>query len=151
EEECLVLVLVVNVRNVERPADGVPVIVLLIFGHRALEKIARVEGIVADELIDIAVEAAGAGLGLELDRSRPVAAILGTVVGSEDAKFGNGIEAGISVEGGIAAVIHVVAAIDLPIVVFGASAVDAELHVAGQAGPGFIRTGLIADAGSEGG
>ena len=61
EEECVILP--------DRPADGVPIVVLFVGRNRLLEVIARVEGIVAHELVDIAVEAVSTGLGLDFHRS----------------------------------------------------------------------------------
>ena len=136
-------------RNVEGTADGVAVIVFLVFRHAVLKEIARVESVVAHELVNIAVEMTGARFGFHFHRAGAIASILRAIVGSEHAEFGDRIEAGISVEGGVAAVIHVVAAVNLPVVVFHASAVHAELHIAAQAGARLIVSSLIAYAGSH--
>src|SRR5207302_9752413 len=55
----------------------------------------------------------------------------------------------IDVEGGIAAVIHVVATIELPVVVLGAAAVHAVSDVAIDADLAFIRAGLVDDSRSQ--
>ena len=64
--------------------------------------------------------------------------------------FGDGFQAGIDVQRAVAAVIHVVAAIEFPVVVLGAAAIDAEGHAAVDADRAFVLTGLIADARDQG-
>jgi len=98
--------------------------------------------IVAEILEGAAVELAGAGLGLDFDGAGAVAAVLRAVVGGEDFEFGDSFEVGIDVEGGVTAVIHVVAAVELPVVVLGAAAVHAVGDVAGHADQTFIGAGL---------
>src|SRR2546423_4915682 len=95
------------------------------------------------------MEALGARLGLHLNRARTISSVLGAVVGGQHAEFGDGIQAGINIQGAVTAIIHAVAAIDLPVVVLRAAAVHAELHVAENSDSAFILSGLIADSGSE--
>src|ERR1700682_5762719 len=71
------------------------------------------------------MELVGAGLRLNLDGSRTISAVLRAVVGTHDADFGDGVEARIRQQGRIAAVIHVVTAVDFPVVVFRTATVDA--------------------------
>ena len=59
------------------------------------------------------------------------------------------VQAGIDVQRGVAAVVHVVAAIEFPVVVLGAAAVDAVGDVAVDADLAFILAGLIVDAGHQ--
>src|SRR5207244_9138881 len=56
EEECVILP--------DRPADGVPIVVLFVGRNRLLEVIARVEGIAAHELVARAGEACSTRIGL---------------------------------------------------------------------------------------
>jgi hypothetical protein len=109
-----------------------------------------IEEIVAEIFKSAAVELAGAGLGFDFDGARAVAAVLRAIVGGEDFKFGDGLEVGVYVEGLVAAVVHVVAAVKLPVVVLVAAAVDAEGDVAGYADSALVLTSLVGDTGSQG-
>ena len=88
-------------------------------------------------------------LRLNLDRAGAVAAILRTIVGSENFEFGDGFGVGVNVQGGIGTVVHIVAAVKLPVVVFGAAAVDGVGYVAIDTHPTFVLSRLIHDAGTE--
>src|SRR5208283_4256510 len=87
--------------------------------------------------------------GFDLGRARAVLAILRAIVGGQHLDFVNGLDAGIDVEGEVAAIVHHVAAVDFPIVVFGAAAVDAVADAALDADLAFVLPGLIADAGNQ--
>src|SRR5438309_9625272 len=63
--------------------------------------------------------------------------------------FTDRFNARISVQRAVAAVIHVVAAIELPVVVFGAAAVDAERHVSINSDGALILSSLVANAWSQ--
>ena len=91
-----------------------------------LEERRRIEHVVADKFVGVAVELIGARLGLHFDRAGTVLAVLCAVVGSENFEFADGVDAGSHVQRAIAAVVEVVAAIEFPVVVFDAAAVDAE-------------------------
>ncbi len=95
------------------------------------------------------MKAVGAGLGLDFHRARPVAAVLGAVIRGQHFEFGDGLQAGIDVQRAVAAVIHVVAAVQFPVVVLHTAAVDAEAYVAVDADRAFILAGLIAYAGDQ--
>ena len=153
EEESFLLVRIVVIRDEDRTADGVAEVVLLELrlGVCRIEEVASVENIVAAEVVDVAVELVGAGLGFDFDGAGSVASVLRAVVRGEDFDFGDGVDAGIDVQRGVAAVVHVVAAVELPVVVFRAAAVEAERHAAVDADLPFILAGLVADAGNDSG
>ena len=144
----------VQAGNIEGTANGVAEIVLFIFRTGDALGIVlpgiSVEKIVAEILEGAAVELAGAGFGFDFDGARAVAAVLRAVVGGEDFKFGDSFEVGVDVEGLVAAIVHVVAAVELPVVVLVAAAVDAEGDVASNADGSFIFAGLVGDARGEG-
>ena len=139
-------VLVVNAGDKHRPADGVSKIIFLVWRHGRLRESDGVKSIIANKLVGIAVKLAGAGFGFNLDRTRSAAAILRTIIGGQHLEFSDSIQAGINVQRSVAAVIHVVAAVQFPVVVFGASAVDAERNVAAHTDSGIILARLITDA-----
>src|SRR5262249_6740715 len=158
EEKGLFLVGVVVIRNVDGAADGIAVIVLLELWNGlsrisvlGVEKVQCVEGVVTAEIVDIAVKALAAGLGFDFHSAGSVAAVLCPVVRSEDLEFGDGIDARVNVERGVRTVVHVVAAVEFPVVVFGAAPVEAEGDVAVNADCAFVLAGLVADAGNDGG
>ena len=107
-----------------------------------------IKDIVAHELVSVAVERTCTRLGLGLDGAGGVAAILCAVVGGQHAHFANGLDTGSNVQRGVAAVIHVVAAIQLPVVIFEAAAVYAVVGVSVNADHTLRGAGLIADPGS---
>ena len=138
--------------NEKRAAEGVAEIVFLVLGGvgRALIEIATVvENVVAVEFVDIPVKTAGAGFDFRFHSAGGVATILGSVVGSQHADFSDGINARIDVERVVAAVVHIVAAVHFPVVVFAAAAIDAVDHVAQNADGAFVLSGLVVHAGSE--
>ncbi len=95
------------------------------------------------------MERTGAGLGFHFNGARTVAAILRAVVGGQHLELGDGFRIGINVEGGVAAVIHVVATVEFPVVVLGAAAVHAVGDVAVNTHLAVIVAGLINDTGTE--
>ena len=119
EEEGLFLIGVVEVWNENRAPDGVTPIVLFVgslgFVVETLRPIAGVEDFVAAVVGSAAMEGAAARLGFDFDGAGTVLAILGAVIGGEDLKFSDRFEVGINVERAVGAVIHVVAAIDFPL------------------------------------
>src|SRR5215467_8121180 len=146
------------IRNVNGTADGVAVVMLLELGNGqcwigflAVEEVQSVEGVVAAEVVDVAVKALATGLGFDFNGTGSVAAVLSAVIRSENFEFGNGIDAGINVKGGVRTVVHVVAAVEFPVVVFGAAAVEAVRNVAIDADGAFVLAGLVADTGNDGG
>jgi hypothetical protein len=150
EEEGFGFVLVINIGNVDGAAEGKSEIVLMIRRRNALFiPRRRVEHVVADKFIGVAVESVGPRFGFDLDCAGAVLAILRAVIGSENFEFADGIDAGGYVERVILPVIHDRRAIEFPIVVFAATAVDAVEIVGGNADAAFIGSGLIADSGNE--
>src|SRR5438445_11261642 len=101
-----------------------------------------IKDLVAEILETAAVEGAASRFGFDFDSAGAVAAILCAVVRGENLEFGNGFGIGINVEGSVAAVIHVVAAVKLPVVVLGATAVHAVRHVTVDADFGVVLTSL---------
>src|SRR5579872_7294287 len=69
EEEGLILAGVVYARNVDGAADGIAVVVLFIRRNGGLKVVAGVEGIVANEFINVAMERLGAGLEFGFHRA----------------------------------------------------------------------------------
>ena len=149
EEEGFFLVRVVNAGDVRGSADGIAVVVFLVWRNGRLEVFRGIESVVAHELIDVAVELGGTGLGFNFHRAGAIAAVLRAVVGSEHFELGDRLQAGIHVQGDVAAVVHVVAAVEFPVVVLGTTAVDAERDIAVNANCAFVLSRLIADAGCE--
>src|SRR5271157_899648 len=128
EKESLGPIPVVVPRDKYGTADRVAPIVLLVRRHVRQEVIASVKCVVADKLVRVAVECTRAGLGLNLDRARTIAAVLRSVIRTEDADFGDRIQTRESHQRGVAAIVHVIAAVDFPVVVFGAAPIDAVHH-----------------------
>ena len=151
EEEGLILPLVVA-EKAYRSADRIPEFMLLkrrsLFTRR-IEEIPGIERVVSAEVIHVTVECIRPGLRLHLDGSGAVAAILRTVIGGEHLELGDGIEAGIHVQRGVAAVIHVVAAVDLPVVVLGSAAIHAVGNIAVHPDRPLILPGLAHHAGNQ--
>src|SRR5262249_16796090 len=108
-----------------------------------------IKGLVPQKFVHRAVELVGAGLGLYFDRTGGIAAILGAKVRGQYANFTDGLDAGIDVEGLVAPIIHVVAAINLPVIVLHAATIDAVVHVALRTYGALILSSLVADAGHE--
>ncbi len=157
EEKCLFLFLVVNAGDIYRTADGIAKIVLLIWwdhagatGGNAVEVVLSVEQVVAHELIGVAVECAGAALGFDFDGTGSIAAILRAVVRGQHFELCDGIDAGVNVQRAVAAVIHVVAAIEFPVVVLDAAAVHGETDAAIDTDRSFVLSSLVAHAGDQG-
>ena len=84
------------------------------------------------------MKCAGSGLGFHFDGARTVAAVLSAVVRGKHFEFGDGIEAGIDVQGGVGAVVHVVPAVEFPVVVLDAAAIHAVADVAVNTNVTFI-------------
>ncbi len=91
------------------------------------------------------MEGAATRLCFHFNGAGAVAAVLRTVIGSKNLKLGNGLGIGIDVQRAIGAVVHVVAAVQFPVVVFGPATVHAVGNVAVHTDLAFIRTGLIHD------
>ena len=154
EEERLIAIRIVVMGNENGAADGVAEVMLLVrrlrFRRiRTLFPGTRVEDVVAQIFERAAVEALASRLGFDFDRARTVTAILRTVVRRQDLEFGDRFDVRINVQRCVAAVIHVVAAVELPVVVFGAAAVNAVLHVAVDADRAFILVRLAHNAGCQ--
>ena len=60
----------------DRPTNGVAEVVFLVRLHAGVEVILRIENIISDKLIDVAVEPVGAGLSFHLHGSRTTPAVL---------------------------------------------------------------------------
>src|SRR4029077_16332966 len=151
EEKCLVAILVVQAGNVDGTADGVAEVVFLVLGDRVtgVEIIVGVEGIVAQELVGVAVEGVCPRLGFNFDRTGTIAAVLGAVIRSKNLHFSDGFQAGVDVHAGVGAVVEVVAAVQFPVVVFRATAVDAVGHVPVHTDLGFVLPGLVGHSGGK--
>src|SRR5262245_26899916 len=106
----------------------------------------RVEDIIAQILERATMECTSSGLGFHFYRTRTVPPVLCAVIGRQNLKFGDGFWIWVYVEGGVGPVVHVVAAIQFPVVVLGAAAVHAVRHVAVNAYLGVILTRLADDA-----
>ena len=153
EEEGFFLVVVVVVGNVNGSTESVTVVVLLVrrpgvFG-RVVKEIVGVKEVVAGVFEGTAMETRGSALGLDFNGAGAVSSVLSSIIGGQHPKFGDGLGIGINVECAIAPVIHVVAAVDLPVVIFGAPAVHAVGHAAIDPDPAFILACLADDAGSK--
>ena len=99
-------------------------------GTRSSRKSYGVEGVVAHKFVSIAVKLPWCPTWFRLHCTGAVAAILSAVIRGQDLEFRDGIDAGIDVQRCVAAVVHVVAAVQFPVVVLGASAVNAVSNVA---------------------
>src|ERR1019366_121798 len=88
EEKRLGLAAVVMAGNEDRATQREAVIVFLVFRGAGLEFLLGVVSIVAVELIDIAVKAAGAGLGLDFHRTGAILAVLRPVVRGKHTELG---------------------------------------------------------------
>ena len=117
---------VVELGDKNRAADRISEIVFLVLRACRLKEIAGVEIVIAKKFEHVAVEIPRAGFGDRFDGGGPVSAILSPVIGRQNFDFRNSINVWIGVEGGVAAVIHVVAAVQFLIVVFGATSVHAK-------------------------
>src|SRR2546423_1515813 len=140
--------------NKERPTQGVAVVMLLIgglLGGRigAFRPRFRIEELVSHILEGAAMEAVCPTLGFHFHSSRAIPAILRAVVRCQYFELGDRFWIGINVEGGIAAVIHIVAAVEFPVVVLGPTAIHAICDVSINAHLALIRAGLINDARRE--
>ena len=120
EEESLVLGGVVVVWNVEGTAEGVAKIVIAerrtLDGFAVVEKVVGGQPVVTEELVGVTVESAGAGLGGDDDLASSGAAVFGFVLAAEHHEFGNGVDAGVGEQGEIGAAVHVIGAVDSPVV-----------------------------------
>jgi len=140
--------------NVDGAADGVAEVVLFVrsfLGSGVSTFFPRfgVEEFVAEVFEGAAVEGAGAGLGFDFDGAGTVAAVLGAVIGSEDFEFSDGFRIWINIERGVGAIVHVVAAVEFPVVVLGAAAVHGVGDVAVDADFCVILSGLADNARGE--
>ena len=133
-------------RNKDRPADGVPEIVLLVRWHIRRKIISRVENIVTVEFVNVAVKTAGSGFNFSFHCAGGVSSIFRAVVRGQHPHFLNRVDAGIHVQRVVAPVVHVVAAVQLPVIVLAASAVHGIDHVSGDAHRPFILPALVVHA-----
>src|SRR5260370_6192976 len=124
--------------------EGVAKIILLVRSPLGIEEPARIKSIVAQELIDASVEMVGSGFRFHLDGAGTISAVLSPIIGGKDAEFADGFDAGINVERAIAPVVHVVAAVEFPVVVLRPAAFHAELNFAVHAHGTFTLPSLIA-------
>ncbi len=72
------------------------------------------------------------------------------VIGRQHLEFCDRVEAGIDIQRIVAAIIHVVAAIEFPVVVLDAAAINAEDYFAVDSDRTFVLTRLIAYAWNQG-
>src|SRR5260370_9390610 len=135
------------VGDIHRPADGIPVIILLIRCLLASCAFTFGPGFRLEEFIAVvfegaAVERTATGLRFHFYRAGTVAAVLCPVTGGENFEFRDGFWIWVYVQVGIGAVIHVVSAIELPIVVLAASAINTARDVAVNTYHTVIRAGV---------
>src|SRR5215472_2558063 len=138
--------------NENRAANGIPEVMFLVGGLLGSWICAFFPGLGIKELVAKVLEGAtvksGASrFGFDFNRAGTVTTVLCAIVRSEDFEFGDGLRIRINVQGSVASVIHVVAAIKLPVVVLGATAVHAVGDVAVDADFGVVWTGLADQAG----
>src|SRR6266404_6192022 len=89
----------------------------------------------------------GSGAGNDIDLRPGRAAGLGVVDAANNAKFADGIDTGERQQREIGATVHVVSAVDLPIVLFSPVAVDLEAHQVSTNRCGGPRKNLVGVAG----
>ena len=126
-------------RNVERPAQRVAVIVPLQWGFRRVSGDPRiasvdfprvgVEPVIADVLKGVAVELARAGLGGHFDGRPGVLAHVSAVVRGRDAELGDGVQVRISIKRPCRTLVGIIPAVDFPVVVLHAAAVERNVVV----------------------
>ena len=131
--------------DVNRAAQRVTEIILLVFRSRTrpIKIILCVEKIIAHELVHVSVKGVRSGLELRLHRSGGISSVFRAVVGGQNADFGNGVDAGENVQRVVAAVVHVIAAVHFPVVVFSTASVHRKDCVAGDPHGSFILSGLV--------
>ena len=95
------------------------------------------------------MERAGSGLRFDFNGAGTVAAILRSVIRGQNFELSDGFGVRIDVQRGVAAVIHVVAAVELPVVVLVAPTVHAVGNVSVYADLAVIVASLIDYAGAE--
>src|ERR1700733_9429139 len=113
------------VRDVNRAANGVAEIMFFVWRTVCIEETSSVEEIIAAEIKNVTVKTFRAGLGHDFPRARAVLAVLCAVVGRENLKLLDGVRIWINVQRCRAPVVHVTYAVNLPVVVLRAAAVDA--------------------------
>ena len=104
--------------NENRAANGISEIVFLIRRYARLEVRGSIKHVVPHKLVNVAVKGAGARFGFGFNCSGGISAVLCAVIGRQHPHFGNGVDTGGDIKGGVAAVVHVIAPIKFPIVVF---------------------------------
>src|SRR5437762_1225776 len=105
-----------------------------------------IKHVIAQVFEGTAMKGLSAGLGFDFDGAGTVAAVLRAIVGGENFEFGDSLDVGIDVQCRIGAVVHVVAAIEFPVVVLGAATVNAERNVSINPDSPFVGTSLVHDA-----
>ena len=136
----------------DRTADAVAEVVLLVAGFWRpgnIEVVVRVERFVAGKLPKRSVKFISPGLGFDLDGSGSVLAVLRPVIRGQYLHLFDGLDAGIDIQGEVAPIVHHVAAVDFPVVVLGAAAVNAVADAAFGTDDALILSGLIADTGNQ--
>ncbi len=96
--------------------------------HGIIEKAVGVEVVVAEELVEAAVNVGGAGAGDHVDLGASGTSGLGVIGAANHAELADGINAGERKQGEVRPAIHVIRPVDLPVVFFAAVSVDLEGH-----------------------
>src|SRR6202040_3976525 len=120
KEECFLAVCIVNTRNKYRPSEGPAKIIVperwTIDPSAIVEEIVGIQDIISKELVQAPVKLAGARPRNYVDLAAGAAAIFRIELAPHDAKFLDGIYAGVSEQSQIGPAIHVVGAVHRPIV-----------------------------------
>ena len=95
------------------------------------------------------MEGAGAGFEFRLNRAGAVASVLRPVVRGQHLELRDRVDTGKNVQAAVAAIVHVVAAVEFPVVVLDAAAIHAVLNAAHDSDLALVLSGLIADAGDK--
>lgn len=133
EEESFLAIGIVDAGNKDGTAEGAAKIVVVVGGLvdavSIIQEGVGVENLIAKEFVDAAVEGAGSRAGNHVDLTAGAAAILGVILAANHAKFFDGIDAGILQQSEVCAAINIVCAVDGPIVLGRAAAVDGEINL----------------------
>ncbi len=108
-----------------------------------------IKELVAEVFEGAAVEGSAARFGFDFYGAGAVAAVLSTIVRGKNLEFRYGFRIGVDVERGVAAIVHIVAAVELPVVVLRAAAIHAVQHVAVHADFGVVLSRLTDHARGE--
>ena len=130
EEEKGLVLPVVDVRNPDRSADGFAEVVVAKDGawrewrYQLVAPCVGVEDIIAEELVCTSVEHIRSGFRDDVYLARSATPELGRVLATQRLDFGDGIHAGIGEKRQVGSAIHVVGAVDRPVVRGATAAVD---------------------------